>query len=111
DTALFRSTEKPQLFLSEEEEIIRNRDISELMEKALADREYRLALRFYYLLLLQKLTEADIISYQTDKTNSEYVSEIRSESLKKDFRKATNLYDYVWYGNFEVTEADFIKAL
>lgn len=106
----FRSKEKPELFFSEEEEIIRNKDISQLMEQALADKEYRLAVRYYYLLILQKLTEAEIISYESDKTNSEYISEITSEALKSGFTKATNLYDHVWYGNFEVTEADFMKA-
>lgn len=113
---LFGSKEKPELFFSEEEEIIRSKDISELMEKALAARDYRLAVRYYYLLILQKLTEAELISYESDKTNSEYISEIgriampRISTLKSGFQKATNLYDHVWYGNFEVTEADFSKA-
>lgn len=108
--SLFGSKDKPELFFSEEEEIIRSKNISELMEKALTNKDYRLAIRYYYLLILQKLTEAEIISYESDKTNSEYISEINSESLKAGFTKATNLYDYVWYGNFEVTEADFSKA-
>ncbi len=106
----FGTKEKPELFFSEEEEIIRNKDISELMEKALSNRDYRLAIRYYYLLILQKLTEAEIISYESDKTNSEYISEINSEAIKTGFRKATNLYDHVWYGNFDVTETDFSKA-
>lgn len=107
---LFRSKEKPELFFSEEEEIIRNKNISELMEKALADKDYRLAVRYYYLLILQKLTEAEIISYESDKTNSDYISEISSDALKIGFRKVTNLYDHIWYGNFEVTEEDFSKV-
>ncbi|QAA80233.1 DUF4129 domain-containing protein [Aequorivita sp. H23M31] len=108
--SLFRSSRKPELLFSEEEEIIKNKDISELIEKALVDGNYRLAIRYYYLLVLQKLTEAEIINYESDKTNSEYISEITSEELKAGFRKATNLYDYVWYGNFAVTETDFSKA-
>lgn len=107
---LFGSKNKPELLFSEDEEIIRSKDISELIDNALTANDYRLAIRYSYLLILQKLTEAEIIIYESDKTNSEYISEIRSESIKSGFQKATNLYDHVWYGNFEVTEADFAKA-
>lgn len=107
---LFGSQKKPEIYFSEEEEIIRSKDISELMEKALGAKDYRLAIRYYYLLILQKLTQSEIISYASDKTNSQYISEINSESIKLGFQKATNLYDHVWYGNFEVTESDFSKA-
>ncbi len=107
---LFRSKEKAELFFSEEEELIRSKDISELMEKALGNKDYRLAVRYYYLLILQRLTESEIIAYESDKTNSDYIAEISSEALKGAFRKVTNLYDHIWYGNFEVTEADFSKV-
>ncbi len=113
---LFASNDKPELFFSDEEEIIRSKDISELIDNALTANDYRLAIRYSYLLILQKLTEAEIIIYESDKTNSEYISEIsriampRDSTLKSGFQKATNLYDHVWYGNFEVTEADFAKA-
>ena len=107
---LFGSQKKPEIYFSEEEEIIRSKDISELMEKSLAAKDYRLAIRYYYLLILQKLTQAEIISYASDKTNSQYISEINSEAIKSGFQKATNLYDHVWYGSFEVTESDFSKA-
>ncbi len=106
----FKSEHEPEVLFSDEEEIIKNKDISALIEKALANKNYRLAVRYYYLLILKKLTNADIISYEFDKTNSEYLSEITSETIKIGFKKATNLYDHVWYGNFEVTETDFIKA-
>ena len=108
--SLFGTKETPEIFFSEEEEIIRSKNISELIEEALANRDYRLAVRYSYLLILQKLTEANIIVYSPEKTNSEYAAEIDSETLKIAFQKATNLYDHVWYGNFEVNAADFAKA-
>src|SRR5690554_4193145 len=48
----FRSKADPEIFFSEEEEIIRTRNIPELIERALTKREYRMALRYYYLLIL-----------------------------------------------------------
>ncbi|WP_347372736.1 DUF4129 domain-containing protein [Aequorivita sp. Q41] len=106
----FKSKEKPAVFFSEEEEIIKSKNIRELIEKALEQKEYRLAVRYYYLLILKKLTDAELINYEFDKTNSDYFAEITSENINTGFRKVTTLYDYIWYGSFTVTETDFIKA-
>lgn len=106
----FKSKEAPAVFFSEEEEIIKNKNIQKLIEKALQNKDYRLAVRYYYLLILKKLTDAEIIDYEFDKTNSEYFKEITSEKINVGFRKATILYDYVWYGSFAVSEEDFLKA-
>ncbi|HBY68162.1 MAG TPA: DUF4129 domain-containing protein, partial [Flavobacteriaceae bacterium] len=85
------------------EEIIRSKNIRELIEKALQNKEYRLAVRYYYLLILKKLTDAELIDYEFDKTNTDYIAEITSDTVILPFKKATNLYDYIWYGNFTVT--------
>ena len=108
--SFLKSKAKPDVFFSEEEEIIRSKDIQKLIEKALQNKEYRLAVRYYYLLILKKLTNAELIEYEFDKTNSDYISEVLSETINIPFRKATNLYDYIWYGNFAVTETDYQKA-
>jgi|TARA_R110002020_G_scaffold199778_1_gene401410 hypothetical protein len=107
---LLQSKAKPAVFFSEEEEIIKSRDIEKLIQKALQNKNYRLAVRYYYLLILKRLTDAELIAYEFDKTNSDYFAEITAADLNIGFRKATNLYDYIWYGNFTVTEADFSKA-
>lgn len=106
----FKSKEKPGVFFSEEEEIIKSKNIKKLIEKALANNDYRLAVRYYYLLILKKLTDAELINYEFDKTNSEYFTEISSDKLNSGFRKVTTLYDYIWYGSFAVTETDYRKA-
>ena len=108
--SLFGTRKTPEIFFSEEEEIIKNRNISELIEEALERQDFRLAVRYSYLLILQKLTEANVIDYSPDKTNSDYAAEIQSETLRTAFLMATNLYNHVWYGNFEMTAADFAKT-
>ncbi len=106
----FKSKEKPGVFFSEEEEIIKSKNIKKMIQKALANKDYRLAVRYYYLFILKKLTEAELINYEFDKTNSEYFAEITSEKINSGFRKVTTLYDYIWYGSFAMTEEDFLKA-
>ncbi|MEL6811197.1 MAG: DUF4129 domain-containing protein [Bacteroidota bacterium] len=107
---LLQSKEAPQAFFTEEEEIVRSKDIHKLIQEALENKDFRLAVRYYYLLILRKLTEGELIAYEFDKTNTDYISEIVSKELNRHFRKVTTLYDYIWYGNFEVTHEDYKKA-
>ncbi len=107
---ILASQDSASVFFSEEEEIIKSKDIKKLIEKALMNNDYRLAVRYYYLLILKRLTESELIDYEFDKTNSEYFNEINDASLNSNFRKTTNIYDYIWYGNFEVTREDYLKA-
>lgn len=107
---LFSSANKTEIYFSEDEEIIKRKDIKKLINKALENKNYRLAVRYYYLLLLKNLSEARHIEYEFDKTNNDYISEIKTKHLNKNFIKATTLYDYIWYGNFSVSETDFKKA-
>ena len=104
---ILKSQETPDVFFTEEEEIIKTKDIKKLIQKALENKDYRLAVRYYYLLILKKLSNAHIIEYEFDKTNTDYIAEITSEKINGEFRKATTLYDYIWYGSFAVTETDY----
>lgn len=107
---ILQDRKEPEVFFTEEEELIKTGDIRKLLQVALQNKDYRLAVRYYYLLILKKLTYAEIISYEFDKTNNDYIAEISSEIILQQFKKATLLYDYIWYGSFSVTEADFSIA-
>ncbi len=96
--------------LSDDEELIQHEDIQSLIDKALASGNYRLAIRFYYLFVLQKLSTKEYIEWQVQKTNHEYIYEIKDNHIRMQFQKVTDLYDYIWYGNFEVDETAFAKA-
>ncbi|MGB7394250.1 MAG: DUF4129 domain-containing protein [Pricia sp.] len=96
--------------LSEEEHLIKNEDLQQLVQKALADKNYRLAIRYYYLHLLQLMTEKDIISWELQKTNDDYLREIDNPDLKPSFSKITRWYDYIWYGEFPIDESRYYRA-
>ncbi len=96
--------------LSEEEHIIKNEDIQELIRKAIANNDYRLAIRYYYLFTLQKMTDRELIDWQLQKTNEDYLKEIEAQELKTPFRTITRLYDYIWYGGFSLDQKKYNKA-
>ena len=92
---------------TEDEHIIKSKDITALINDAIKQNDFRLAIRYYYLLSLKYLSEKNIISWQQQKTNEDYISEIKKGTLKKDFKAITRIYDYVWYGEFNIDELRF----
>lgn len=92
------------------EEDIRQMDFGKTISESKNREDYRLAIRYYYLWLLKKLTEREIIKWHPDKTNTDYQYEIKNETLKNDFGYLSYVYDYSWYGDFPIDEAAFIKA-
>ena len=92
---------------TEDEHIIKNEDINALISDAVAQQNFRLAIRYYYLLSLKSLTNKELIVWQQQKTNTDYISEIGTVTLKTDFKAITKIYDYVWYGEFEIDEIKF----
>ena len=107
---MLQSQKQGEVFLSEEEELIKNEDLVTLMKRAVEEGKFRLAVRYYYLNELRKLDELKLIDYQYQKTNKEYLEEIKSSRVQKQFSEITILYEFIWYGNFLVSEADFKLA-
>jgi len=107
---LLLSKEPPEVYYTDEEEIIKSKNIHELIDQALLNKDFRLAVRYGFLLLLKRLSETEIIAYEFDKTNSDYQKEIKSDSILPLFKKVSTLYEYTWYGNFLVSETDYVKA-
>lgn len=107
---LFEKKLTAQAFMSDDEELIKHQDIQSLIEKAISAGNYRLAIRFYYIFALQKMSGKELIDWQVQKTNHEYIHEVKDVNIRKQFRRITDIYDYIWYGNFEVDEQSFEKA-
>lgn len=85
-------------------------DFEKLIKQSIQSGEKRLTIRYYYLWLLKKMSEKQIIEWDAEKTNSDYLYEIKSENFKNDFAYLSYLYNYIWYGEFELDEATFEKA-
>lgn len=85
-------------------------DFGKLVNETKDTGNYRLAIRYYYLWLLKKLSVREIIDWDWDKTNSDYLYEIQDIMLKKDFQYLSYLYDYSWYGEFSLDADEFSRA-
>jgi hypothetical protein len=75
--------------------------------QALAQKNYRLAVRLLYLRTLKNLTDKQLIYWQPEKTNQTYVAELENEQHQHAFRGLTNQFEYIWYGEFNIDENVF----
>lgn len=78
-----------------------------LLQEAIQQRDFRLAVRLYYLMLIKALAAAQLIRWQKEKTNFDYVHELHSTTAYGSFREATLLFEQVWYGELPITEQHF----
>ncbi len=85
-------------------------DLQALIKEALTHKDFRLAIRYKYLQILYELEQHEIIQWEEQKTNQDYENEIQDKSLKAIFKDITYLYDFVWYGNFNIDENGYAKA-
>lgn len=95
--------------LDEIEENLPDVELKTPIEKAIADGNYPLAIRLYYLSIIQELSANEIITWKREKTNFEYIREMRTHRLGNDFRNVTQIFERVWYGENEIDEAAFLQ--
>ena len=104
-----RSSDK-KVIKYEVEQNIHTTDFEKLIREAEKNNDQRLSVRYYYLWLLKKLSEREIIGWDIEKTNSDYQNEIKNSELKSNFSYLSYLYDYIWYGEFDIDQPTFDKA-
>ncbi len=108
---IMRQHEKAKVTLTEEEELILKRDLEELANQAITNKEYRLAVRYLYLNCLKRLEMKGMVRYSNEKTNFDYVKEIKHADIASAFKTITIAYEQIWYGglvfdNFYFTQVN-----
>ena len=81
-----------------------------IITKKKKKKNYRLATRYYYLWLLKSFSDRNIIEWDIEKTNGDYINEISNVELKSEFQFLSYVYEYSWYGEFDLTQTDFEKT-
>jgi hypothetical protein len=75
-------------------------NFDEEIENAISKHNYRFAVRLLYLKCLKRLSDAGLIEWQIDKTNSTYINELTNDEQRTAFRLLTHKFEYIWYGEF-----------
>lgn len=91
------------------DQYIHETDLARFLREALAQSNYPLAVRLYYLQVIKELSAKNAIRWAREKTNRDYQRELRQHRLTESFRWATLRYEEVWYGNQTLDAAAYAR--
>lgn len=81
--------------------------LAERIRQAITEKDYRLAVRYHYLKTLRSLDDKGWIRYHAQATNHDYMKQVNQHGVAGEFRLLTQVYEYVWYGEFALSEEQF----
>lgn len=102
-----RSTPKLKVNATLLKEELLETNFNDLIHQAKEKKDYRLAVRYYYLQVLKSLTNKGMIEWDNEKTNRDYYNEIKEDSIREQFEYISYIYDYSWYGEFQIKDDVF----
>lgn len=105
-----KNANKKTLFYSDAEKNIHLLDFEKLIKESIEAGERRIAIRYYYLWLLKVMAQNNYIEWDIEKTNSDYLYELHNPAHKEEFTYLSYLYNYIWYGEFEIDDVVFRKT-
>jgi hypothetical protein len=89
------------------EEIFSKADFQQRASNAESAGDFRSAIRFNFLATLASLHEAKRIVYHKEAPNHEYVRQLHGTDMSGKFGFLARIYDYIWYGEFTITETQY----
>lgn len=109
NTSIKKDHEAP-VALKDIEDRLHETDMEKALRLTLEAKDYRMAIRVYYLTIIKELSAKKWILWKRDKTNGQYVREVANKPNGQAFKQLTVSFDRVWYGN-EPIEARHFEAL
>lgn len=104
-----RKVKKTEITLENIEEHIHETRLDGFIREAKESGNYALATRLYYLAIIKELSIKKRIKWKRDKTNGEYLREVRGSIFFTPFSEATQIFENIWYGEETVNEEDFLR--
>ncbi|MBW7868747.1 MAG: DUF4129 domain-containing protein [Brumimicrobium sp.] len=71
--------------------------------------DYRTAVRYWFLYVLKSMTDKDLIEWDPEKTNRDYMQLLLGSKYHRDFQELARIFDYIWYGKREINQADYVN--
>ncbi len=88
-------------------ENIHELDLLSLIKNYEDKKEYRSAIRYQFLYLLKLMTDKNMLEWDPEKTNRDYVRMLSGNALQSDFQKLSFVFENVWYGERTIGENEY----
>lgn len=82
-------------------------ELEGLTSKAIENEDFPLAIRIYYLMTIKALAQRNLLRWQPDKTNRDYLLELRRHPIRPLFGEVTLIYERIWYGDKALKKREF----
>lgn len=92
-----------------DEEFLEETDLQSRIDQSVRDKDFRKAVRYSFVQMLQDLDQQGWIKYHAKSTNHDYQLQLLKAPFYNDFQFLVQIYEYVWYGEFDITEQQFIS--
>ena len=83
-------------------------DLAKLLKDAIANSNWKLAIRLRFLMLLSSLIDGERIDWHKDLTNLQIVYQLSEKEERKLFSEIVFEFERMWYGNQIGSKANFI---
>lgn len=90
-------------------EVIHGIDFDKMIEQSSENGQFRIAIRYLYLKCLSGLSDRKLIEWKPDKTNRDYLRELKSSAIYSLFSELTALFNYHWYGGSEIDQQSYLR--
>lgn len=91
-------------------ELDQDKVLQERLEKAIQDKNFKMVIRIYFLMIIKQMDEAKVINRTKEKTNRDYLFEVQGMAFYEGFSKLCFWYDLVWYGDKHYSD-ESLKSL
>ena len=95
--------------IEEIEEKMHELNLEDLLLEAIKNKNFHIALRINFLIIIKQLSEKKLIAWAKEKTNWEYFSELKDNILKDGFKNIIFVFEPVWYGERSLNEEMFYQ--
>lgn len=98
-----KNAEQVNILQASAEGLSTTTDYQILINQSVNNKNYRMAIRYFYLLTLQKLAAKGVIQFLPEKTNAQYITELSGTNYRENFLMLTSQYENAWYGGFTIS--------
>jgi len=85
-------------------------DLESMLSKAISKKEWTLAIRIHFLMVIKSLIESKQIRWHKDLTNRQIALQIKQIERRNDFNDLVNHYEKVWYGDVVIESGYYNKV-
>lgn len=82
-------------------------ELQRMLQEALANNDYRGAVRIYFIFIIRDLAQKNWIKWEKEKTNFHYLREMSGKKEFDDFNRSVSYFEIIWYGKREIDANKF----